>query len=407
MASVKKINRLFLLIALIFLLPPCLAKTGRQFSLSKISETGQITLRFNEKLAVDSVSLPIKSEKLWGNDIVCRAATIKLADKNFLASAPKGELSMIFKLDGLIGHELIITPIYTMADNAVFQEARIEIDAVKASIKLIEDDIRHLSQQVIDFQKGNNCYSCHTALPLAIMLDEADKSGFRIPLQTVEEFGQSLGSLQRIDGTFHFPSQPDYGTISPTLCAGAVFSLLARFDKRLLVNLERILQKFPEWLDEKGELKSDFFFRPVFTGQTTSALFETLVVASIYYFSPSITGQPADDSLRQRLIFLNQHFALNEKSPTLQTLILLSGLPYIGQFSDEQMPGLLKQMQQFLKLDPEAARADISALTALFFYRMNFKEGLRQISANSFSAETLSEKIWVCLIKVLQNDPRP
>ncbi|MDN5280798.1 MAG: hypothetical protein PWR01_4763, partial [Clostridiales bacterium] len=102
MASVKKIDRLFLLIALIFLLPPCLAKTSRQFSLSKISETGQITLRFNEKLAVDSVSLPIKSEKLWGNDIVCRAATIKLADKNFLASAPKGELSMIFKLDGLI-----------------------------------------------------------------------------------------------------------------------------------------------------------------------------------------------------------------------------------------------------------------------------------------------------------------
>lgn len=368
------------------------------------NESGLIKIKFSEMLALDSISLPTVSTELWGKGVRCRAATIRIGSQNFLSSTKTIDSPMLFNPGGAITDTMIISPVFTEpATNSM--DGLFKVEAVRARIRQIEDEITALSNEVLEFQNENRCFSCHTAFPIAMVLNEADKKGFKIPQQAVEKIGASIGAMQKVDGTFHFSNQPDYGTISPTLCAGAVLALLARFAPEMLTNINKIAVLFPKWYDEKGDLKSDFFFKPLFLGQTSSALFEALVFSSLYYFEPSVTGKAPNEMHRKRLIHLNQNCRIDKDLSVIHSLLILSALPYIGQFSNEQSNLIANSIKSFVENEPEASRADISTLAQLFFSRMKNREGLKAISALKIPAKTLSERIWNSLAKILRNNP--
>ena len=398
-----KIIRFAIQLFLALLTMPLAADNGWLHSIQRTDEKTRI--EFSEELAVEKLVVPCNSEKIWGPGKRCLAATVIFGKKQFISSAVSGEKGIVFFLDHLIGEGFEIKPVFT-EPNIDENEGILEIVATRAQTRRIELKIAELSQRVLSFQQQNQCFSCHTLFPLALTINEADKNGFRISSEQVKKLGESLGSMQSVNGSYFFARQPDYGTISTSLCAGSIFAMLARFDRRMLVNLEKIYSSFHAWLDEENDLKSDFFFRPLFIGKTASALFEALIVAALYYQNPTVTGIARNENLRQRLMHLNKRFKVEAEAPVLQNLLLLTGLPYIGQFGNEQIDDLTTTLNTFQQQSPQASRADIAALTALFFSRMNNKNGLQQLKLPQTIKRTLSEEIWLCLIKVLQNQAR-
>jgi hypothetical protein len=402
MASAKIIK--FLLLVL-FMFPGSMLRAGSWSMEYKKKTAGTIIINFSEKLAISKIILPTNTEKLWGAGKKCRAATIKAGNKSFLSSTDQNGNELTFSLEGIIAQKIIVNPLYIEVSTTDSNNADPVVEAVRAKIRLIEDKIKLLAQQTIEFQKQNRCFSCHTAYPLAVLFNEADKKGYKIDKKQIEILTESIGATQKADGSFYFKQQPDYGTITPTLCAGAIFAQLARFDRRLLVNLNRILLLLPGWLDKNSNLKSDFYFTPIFIGQTTSTVFEALIIAAIYYFEPSVTGTDREESLRQRLLYLNRNLKIRPEGNQQHNLVLLGGLPYIGQFSPEQKEPLLKGLIKFLENEPEARHIQLRGLAGLFFHRINEEHGLKIAFQGAKKAQTPAEHIWACLLEVLQHQP--
>ncbi|GAB4279535.1 MAG: hypothetical protein Kow0029_23520 [Candidatus Rifleibacteriota bacterium] len=386
-----------ILFALILCLQSCLANDW-QFTMQKNGST--VSLVFAERLAIEQLRLPAISEQLWGAGQRCGAVAVSAGTITYMGSTPAGSDSILIELNGNICDKLDLVPLYLepTTENSI---GHIEIKAVRETKKILENKLRNLTLSVIDFQKRNNCFSCHTAFPLALALSEADRKGLKIPQTEIEKLGESLCSMQSADGSYHFPDQPDYGTISPTICAGAICSLLVRFDKRLLVNLDRIMFLLPGWLDEQGNLKSDFFFKPLFLGQSTSTAFEALIIAAVYYYEPSITGIIPNDSLRQRLNYLNIKNRISNKTSLIQDLVLFLGIPYVGQINDEQKSMLVEKLHTAFKLEPNIVRPDISAMAAYFSARIGNRQLLKKIVDEVKIPANLSEQIWHCLIEIL------
>ncbi len=84
----------------------------------------------------------------------------------------------------------------------------------------------------------------------------------------------------------------------------------------------------------------------------------------------------------------------------------MAGLPYLGQFSDETRPQIFDTVFSAQQNDAMAARPDSAALAALFYSRIGNKKGLQQLKLLQTQGKTLSEKVWLCLIKVLQYQPQ-
>ncbi|MEW6709072.1 MAG: hypothetical protein AB1403_04550 [Candidatus Riflebacteria bacterium] len=401
MASAKKIKTFFSVLFLIFLAWSAIAK---EWPASLSHDEGKVKIRFSEEIALSLLKIPVVSTSFWGQNMACRAATLKINDQSFIASAKPGEVYLIFKLDHQICREAFLTPVFIestdkQGDSPAYFEAR------NAEIRRSELELFRQSREILQFHEKNRCFSCHTLLPLAITINQADQKGIGIPLEEIEKIGESLTAMQNPDGSFFFPEQPDYGKITTSLCAGAIFSILLRFDRRLIVNLQRLKRLLPSWTDEENDMKSDFFFRPLFLGKVTSALFEALIISSLYYHQTAITSEMPDDELRQRLIHLNRRFKIDLTMPFGQNLIILLGLPYFGQISDHQIQPVLDSMDQWQQTESQANRPDCAAISALIMKRLNNEKGLQQIKLLQTANQTLSQKIWLNLIRVLQSQP--
>lgn len=402
MVSAKNL-KLFCL--LLFHLLISIPVAGAGFAWNITRNASSATIIFSEELAIESLMLPTEASRLWGPGVSCRAATLQLADRSFIASAQPGQKELVFHLEGLFTDRILVRPAYLEKADQPEGSGSILLEAVPAQTRRIESEIESLTRQVIDFQKQNNCFSCHTLFPLALTINEAARRGLSIASSSIEVLSDSLTAMQRADGRYYFANQPEYGEVSTSLCAGGAMALLVRFDRRLLLNLVRISRLFPNWIDDESDLKSDFFFRPLFIGKPTSAMFEALILAALYYFRPVITGEKADEELRQRLIRLNARFKIDIEDSAAQNLLLLVALPYIGQFSDEMRAPLFKSVLEAQRTDPMLSRASSAALAALFFDRMGNKNGLQQLRLLQTTDKTLSERLWLCFIKVMQHQP--
>lgn len=358
-------------------------------------------LIFHEETAVARLELPTISATLWGPGNECRAATIRFNDRRLFSSAHPDAKTLEFFLNEELVERITLIPAFVTPTDQLISPEPI-ITGKKGAIKKIENKLTELSQKTLAFQQQQRCFSCHQIVPLTLAIKEAARNDLTVPLNEIELLGESLSAMQNNDGSFFFAKQPEYGKIATSLCAGAFLAENAMFDRRMLVSLEKLTQRFPEWLDDESDMKSDFYFRPLFIGKITSAAFEASIAAAMYYFRPQITQTPLDETLRQRLVRLAQRFRFSSANTTWQNLIATIGLPHTGQLANSQKQALIDQTRTFLQQDALARRIDVKAIAALFLARMNDKKALQQIKPPQGSG-LLSDELWLCLIQILQS----
>jgi hypothetical protein len=397
----------FLLTLLLIFTPAQCARADEQDLFDKpsyelVTEEDTLTMRFSQSWSFDSIDLPAVSANLWGQDNQCQAAVLKIDGHSFISRLNDDESRLKFSLRGATSNLLQIIPVFITTSNGQTGDPPLFV-ATPARIRLLEDELKELADSVLLFQQRNSCFSCHTALPLAITCKVAAASGLRIPDATLSQIGSDIAGMQSYDGIYYFPQHPDYGVISPTLCAGTVMAIISDFSGQYLENLHKIRLLLPDWLDDDGLLKSDFYFRPLFIGHKTNMLFEAMILQTLYLYSASDAPEVFDDSLRQRLNQLRRAAAFDPAEPIHRQILIMAGTPVLFQFSSAEQPLIIKQLLHLLKNEPEGERADIRALALYLLAR--FSPNLPPDQLKRRPLQNLGDRIWACFEKIVISLP--
>ncbi len=365
-------------------------------------EEDVITMRFSQSWSFDSIDLPTVSPVFWGDNVQCRTAVIRTERHSFISRLSDDESRLIFSLNGTTSQQIQLVPMFKTGTERRTGEPPI-FTATPERIRLLEDDLKELAESVLSFQKRNSCFSCHTALPLAITCKVAAASGLRIPDTTLSQIGNDIAGMQSYDGVYHFPQHPDYGAITPTLCAGTVLAIMSDFSGQYLENLRKIRLLLPKWLDDDGLLKSDFYFRPLFIGHKTNLLFEAMILQALYLYSATDKPELFDESLRLRLNHLRQAATFDQAEPIHRQILLMAGTPVLFQFSSAERPVIVKQLQHLLDNEPEGERADIRALALYLLAR--FSPELPGNPLKQRPLQNLGDRIWSCFEQIVISLP--
>ncbi|MBU1106255.1 MAG: hypothetical protein KKB51_06280 [Candidatus Riflebacteria bacterium] len=360
------------------------------------------SMMFLQSWSFDQLHLPAVSETVWGNAKQCRAAIVKTGGRSFVSKLSKDETVLLFNLNGAVDDKLQIIPLLQV-NTLLPAKGKTQLSATPARIRMIEDELKILAESVLHFQQNNNCFSCHTALPLALSCKVAAASGYRIPEETMTRIGQSIAKMQNASGAYRFPDHPDYGLISTTLCAGVIMAMLSDFSSQYLENLQKIRRLMPDWLDDDGLLKSDFYFRPLFIGHNTNLLFEAVILQTLYLYAATDTPDFFDDSLRKRLIQLRKQATFNQSEPIQRQILLMAGTPLLFQFSTAERPLIVNQLLHLLKNEPEGQRADIRALALFLLGRFN--PLATPELARKRPLQNLGDRIWSCFEQIVTSLP--
>jgi len=367
-----------------------------------IAEEDILTMRFKQSWSFDSIDLPTASQELWGDDRLCLTAVITIAGRGFISRLNHDKTRLRCNLYGATGSQLQIRPIFKTGKAGQPGTPPLFV-ATPARIRHLEDELKELADSVLSFQKRNNCFSCHTALPLAIACKAAAASGLHIPNTTLNQIGSEIAAMQSYDGTYHFPQHPDYGVIAPTLCAGTIMAIFSEFSGQYLEHLHKIKLLIPDWLDDEGLVKSDFYFRPLFIGHKTNILFEAMILQTLYLYSASDDPEVFDDNLRQRLNQLRQAAAFDPTEPVHRQILSMAGTPVLFQFSSADRPLIVKQLLHLLKNEPEGERADIRALAIYLLSR--FSQDLPAGPLKRRPLQNLGDRIWACFEQIVISLP--
>ncbi len=364
----------------------------------------RLLVNFMQPLAFDQILLPTRNDELWGQGIICRAALIETAERQFIASAKADEGFMVFRPQSVASSSFYITPLITrtagLENYEQNQGNRIELTAVPAEVRAIENRIRQLVDATVQFNRENSCFSCHTSLPLALAVKTAAARGYELDQQLLQTIGNEMARLQLADGSFFFPEQPAYGRIMTTMCAGAIISMLAEFNPALHENLKKILPVIKSWRNSDGTPGSDFFFRPVFIGQPTALLFESILTSTVYFKSFAEGNGEPDAQLGKRLNELSG-WAKEQKSEAIhRRIIIMAGMPLTFQFNEAERPGLIRELTQVIYDEPEGKRRDIRALAVWLLNRIN---PTNQLPLPAFpEPQNLADQIWDCFEQIIQ-----
>lgn len=364
----------------------------------------RIVISFSATWAFDAVKLPVIMTRLWGEQIDCRAAAIEVAGQQFVASAGQNSNFLNFNLQGLATDSLVITPLFKQNTSSENATAQIEFTAVLAKIRKIEKNLAELTSRVAAFQRQNNCFSCHIALPLALAYKTAAARGYKVSSTRIIDLGRDIAAMQLSEGSFHFPEQPDYGKIVTTLSAGAILAMISDFSSEFITSLKKILPLLPGWVDQDGLLKSDFFFRPFFIGQPTAALLEAFLRYTVYLQSAADLESKPDDLLRQRVLQLTRWASTQNSEAIHRRIVIMVGMPFLFQFNHHEMPETIRQLKHLLKNEPEGQRHDIRALAMFLLLRISPDETVELQPVNP--AQNLADEIWQCFEQIITFTPR-
>lgn len=368
----------------------------------------RLLVNFTQPLAFDQILLPTRSDELWGQGIICRAALIETSDRQFIASAKADEGFMVFRPQAAASSSFYITPLITRTASPESHGQnpgnRIELTAVPAEVRAIENRIRQLVDATMQFNRENRCFSCHTSLPLALTVKTAAARGYELDQKMLQTVGNEMARLQLADGSFFFPEQPAYGRIMTTMCAGAIISMLAEFNPGLHENLKKILPALKSWRNPDGTPGSDFFFRPVFIGQPTALLFESILTSTVYFRSFAESDGEPDAQIGRRLSELSG-WAKEQKSEAIhRRIIIMAGMPLTFQFQETERPELIRELTRVIYDEPEGKRRDIRALAVWLLNRIS---PTIQLTLPVFPAPlNLSDQIWECFEQIIQTRPR-
>lgn len=129
-----------------------------------------LIVSFSSPWALDEIVLPTVSAELWSIGQECRAAVIEVAGRQFISSTTAKGRFMRFRPEGIASDSFVITPlIVAETSQRTSENPRITFTGVPAEIRAIENKIVEITGKVSRFHTENRCFSCHTALPLAMV----------------------------------------------------------------------------------------------------------------------------------------------------------------------------------------------------------------------------------------------
>lgn len=376
-----------------------IAISAEEYTVSNLKDGTAITLA--EEYAFDVIKLPTRSEELWGQSNECRAAMLEIGGQQFISSAIPESTHLVFKPEGLTGASFTIRPlIVEKCDETTSGTAGITFTAVPARVRAIETSISTLTGKVSAFQSKNHCFSCHTALPLAIVYREANSRGFNIDQNLILSIGRDISAMQLGDGSFFFDWQPVYGRITTTMCAGAVLAIISDYSTEFLMNMRKILPLLHEWNNSPDPVNADFFLQPVYTGQPTSALFEALIISTLYFKSAIEQMGEAEEMLRLRLLDLKKWASGMRSEPIYRRIVIMMGIPVLFQISPAEQTTAKEELLGILTHEPEGRRLDVRAMALLCLTKM-LPDGNIELSAPE-KPQNLGDEIWQCLENIIQ-----
>ncbi|HNX74140.1 MAG TPA: hypothetical protein PLM07_03070 [Candidatus Rifleibacterium sp.] len=367
----------------------------------------KLSISFAREYAFDEIELPAVSNTLWGTGNECRAVLLELNGRQFVSSVAAPGQTLIFRPGGLPGREFFITPlIVNKGGEASTGSEKIRFSAVPAEVRSIETRITELTDRVSAFQQENRCFSCHTALPLALVFREAGKRRMAIDPNSILNIGREISAMQLGDGSFFFAKQPVYGRITTTLCAGAVIAIISDFSTEFMINLKRILPLLVEWNIGDEPLQADFFLRPLFSGQPATALFESLIISTMYCKSENEGEVSADERLQKRLMNLQKWVTEQNSEPLLHRMITMLGMPVLVQVSHSAREAFGAELVRILEDEPEGRRRDVRAIAFSILSRLGHGAPAKPRQQPE-RPQTLADELWECLEQIIQAESRP
>ncbi len=398
MVSKKKSN-FYCAFVLLLSLFACVTSGFAESLTIRKTDKNNVLLVFKQPWAFDMVKLPTVWPEVWGNGVRCNAAVIEISGQHFVAAAT-GSAYLEFILPSPTDFIIKVSPIDFSSTSILYDNAKLEISAVTAHIRSLESRLDKQIDNVLQFNRQNNCFSCHTSFPLAIACNEAFHRGYKINRQKIQQLAQSIIDVQKPNGTFYFPLHPDYGIVSTSLCAGAILASLSDCVPEAISGMKQVFRNLPNLLDNEGIPKTDFYFRPIFIGQMTSALFESLIISTIYRNFPS---DPENEQLRQRLLRMQRWAKSMHEEPVHRKIILMTGLPYLVQFDPTERDSVVAQLENLITYEPEGKRSDIRAIARMILQKIS----PRNYRPEDFTgkAATGADQIWQCLEQIVSFSP--
>lgn len=369
----------------------------------------KIKLIFNENWYFTRISIPSVSDKIWGNNCRYNAAIIEFNGKKHIISCSDKQSYMELNLPTDSIKEITLTPLSfseTSSNNSNPAETRSPIfTATQEKTKFIEDKLLNISQNELNKITQNNCFSCHTAIPLAMAINTARRKGYNIPLENGEKLLNKIKNIQNRDGSFYFNNHPSYGKITPTLVAGFIAATLADFAPDAFLSVANNISSYiNNYFHIYPESKSDFLYEPLFNSTTTSILFES-VFQQIYY----IKSHTPNEEIQNRLKQLNQETVSLKNLDIKSKLILYSGIPYSYQISSNEKDTIIKELTDFYKNETNSKPLSLKVLCMLILQRISpdlervKQEGITQLSTMK---DTKDSDIWKCIEEMLYNTPK-
>ena len=179
--------------------------------------------------------------------------------------------------------------------------------------------------------------------------------------------------------------------------------MLAEFNPGLHANLKKMLPVLKSWRNPDGTPGSDFFFRPVFIGQPTALLFESILTSTVYFRSFAEGDGKPDEELGIRLRELSEWSKDQKNEAIHRRIIIMAGMPLTFQFHETERPQLIKELTRVIDNEPEGKRRDIRSLAVWLLNRIN---PTNQLPLRAFpTPQNLADQIWECFEQIIQIRP--
>ncbi len=391
----KSLSKL-IIILLLFLIIFCPQTKGEKIY-RIIRNNNKITIKFNDSWRFKKISIPVCSNKIWGDDKTHNVAILEFNNEKHILSSKQGETYLQYLEETKVINSFTLTSINTSFEKIA--ESLPKFEATISKTKEIEDELLLMSNKEISNIKKNKCFSCHTLIPVALTLKTAKSKGFNIENSKVEELFDSISEVQKDNGSFFFESQPIYGVRTTTLSCSYIISLLADFSPQKFLKIgEKISDYFVVTHKSDGIIQPDFIFKPFFNEVTTSILFEIIFRKTLYL------NQRNNEEANKKSNYLLNLAVQYKNIDFINKLILLTGIPYSYQFKPGERARILEELKQNFVLPKGQLTAKLRILILYTFNRIAPDDSLPPMM--SFDKLKNNELfIWNCLEKVLYNSP--
>lgn len=393
-----KIKRIILILIITLLATISNAFADSLYSIDR--NQSKISLNFKDRWRFSRISIPMHSFKFWGNNDTHNAAIIIIGNEKHIVYSKNGSKYLDYLEKTMPTNCITIVSLNTSSDET--EETAPYFTAVLEETQKIETEIDTILNNETDRLNKNRCFSCHTAIPTATVIKEAQNKGFKINKESVTALLNQYSQFQNENGSFYFEQEPTYGVKTTTLSGVFIISLLSDFMRK---TFEKVAIKAMNYLSVPATsttpICSDFIFEPFFNDTTTPILFESMILKELYLMNPVLYK-----NYHQRMTNLSDYASKLQEEQFLHMLVVYCGIPYCYQLKPEIRNDFINKLVNHIEtsknIRQETSKALCTAILSHYFPTQLPEQQKIDYEINSDSYLI----IWKCLEEILYNSPK-